>query len=194
MAKQSTRERIIVEGARIVHEKGFNNTGIHEILQAANVPKGSFYFYFASKEEFGLNILDYHNSLVRKWMAQQLEDSDLSPLASLRAFFDGLRSKYETTGCYGGCPIGNLAQEMADLSDAFRSKAEEALTAMRDAFARCLEAARQRREIGPALDPLETADFLLNSWEGALLRMKAQKDVKALETFCRMIFGRLLKE
>lgn len=194
MAKQSTKERIIIEGARIVHEKGFNNTGIHEILQAANVPKGSFYFYFASKEEFGLNILDYHNSLVRQWMAQHLEESGLSPLASLRAFFEGLCQKHETTGCHGGCPIGNLAQEMADLSDAFRAKAEEALTAMRDTFARCLEAARQRGEIDPTTDPLETADFLLNSWEGALLRMKAHKDVKALEIFCRTIFGRVLKE
>lgn len=192
MAKHTTKARIISEGARIVHEKGFNNTGIQEVLQSAGVPKGSFYFYFASKEEFGLSILEHHNTLVREWMGQQLDVSGLSPLASLRAFFDGLCCKYETTGCHGGCPIGNLAQEMADLNDTFRAKAEEAFTAMRDAFARSLESARQCGEIDPTLDPVETADFILNSWEGALLRMKAQKDVTALEVFRRMIFDRLL--
>jgi len=194
MAKHSSKTRIIAEGARIIHEKGFNNTGIHEVLQAAGVPKGSFYFYFSSKEEFGLSILDHHNSLVREWLAQQLDAPGISPLASLRAFFEGLCRKYETTGCCGGCPIGNLAQEMADLNDAFRAKAEEAFTEMRNAFAGCLETARQCGEIDPKTDPLEMADFMLNSWEGALLRMKARKDVKPLETFCRIVFDGLLKQ
>jgi len=193
MAKHSTKTRIITEGARIVHERGFNNTGIQEILQAAGVPKGSFYFYFSSKEEFGLSILEYHISLARVWLAEQLEASGSSPLASLRAFFEDRCRAYETNGCHGGCPIGNLAQEMADLSSAFCEKAEEALAVLRDTFARSLEAARQAGEIDPATDPREMADFLLNSWEGALLRMKAQKDVKPLETFCRMVFDGLLK-
>ena len=64
---------------------------------------------------------------------------------------------------------------------------------MGDALARCLEAARQCGEIEPAIDQYDTADFILNSWEGALLPMKAQKDVHPLTLFYLMIFGGLLK-
>jgi len=52
----NTRKRIIETGAAIIHRKGFNHTGIQEILNAAKVPKGSFYNYFKSKEDFGLQI------------------------------------------------------------------------------------------------------------------------------------------
>ena len=193
MAKENTKARIIAEGARIVREKGFNNTGIQEILQAAEVPKGSFYFYFASKEEFGLHLIDHHMALTRKWMAKYLEAAGLAPLASMKAFFDDVIHYFEAQGCQAGCPVGNIAQEMADLSEAFRAKVKEAFIEMRNALARCLEAARLCGEIDPRTDPYETADFILNSWEGALLRMKAQKDVQPLTLFDRMIFGVLLR-
>lgn len=193
MARETTRTRIIAEGARIVREKGFNNAGIQEILHAANVPKGSFYFYFSSKEEFGLQLIDHHSSLTRKWMAKHLEAPSSTPLASMKAFFDDVMQYFEAQGCHVGCPVGNIAQEMADLNEAFRAKVKEAFIEMQNALARCLEAARLCGEIDPKTDPYETADFILNSWEGALLRMKVQKDTQPLVLFDRMIFGVLLR-
>jgi TetR/AcrR family transcriptional repressor of nem operon len=65
--KQDTKAHILDMGAQIVHQKGFNATGIQEVLNAAAVPKGSFYFYFKSKEEFGLQLID-HFSFFQKWM------------------------------------------------------------------------------------------------------------------------------
>jgi TetR/AcrR family transcriptional repressor of nem operon len=56
--KQDAKERVLETGAAIVHRKGFHNTGIQEILKAAEIPKGSFYFYFDSKEDFGLQLVD----------------------------------------------------------------------------------------------------------------------------------------
>ncbi len=60
LAKISTRDKILEHAALIIHKKGFNNTGIQEILESAGVPKGSFYFYFRSKEDLGLALIDHY--------------------------------------------------------------------------------------------------------------------------------------
>ena len=57
--RDNTRNKLIETGAAIIHLKGFNNTGIQEILEAADVPKGSFYNYFRNKEDFGLQVVDF---------------------------------------------------------------------------------------------------------------------------------------
>ena len=70
MNAETTKQRIIKKGAELVYSNGFNNTGIQEVLHAADVPKGSFYFYFKSKEEFGLSLIDYFASFIMH-MAQK---------------------------------------------------------------------------------------------------------------------------
>ena len=60
MTKDSAKDRILTHAAQIIHKKGFNNTGIQEILESAGVPKGSFYFYFKSKEDLGLALIDHY--------------------------------------------------------------------------------------------------------------------------------------
>lgn len=193
MTREDTKAKILEVGAQIVHEKGFNNTGIQEILSAAGVPKGSFYFYFKSKDEFGLELVDYFVSLMGGWMDRHLADPRPSPVKALKNFFDELMAYFLEKGCKAGCPVGNIAQEMADLNEAFRARAEQAFTQMKQRIKGCLEAARECGEIDSVMDPDETADFILNSWEGALLRMKAQGDIRPLKIFDKMIFGGLLK-
>ena len=75
MAKETTRSRILEVGSTIIHQKGFNNTGIQEILDKAGVPKGSFYFYFKSKEDFGLALIDQFEAMVCGHLAAVLEDT-----------------------------------------------------------------------------------------------------------------------
>jgi TetR/AcrR family transcriptional repressor of nem operon len=192
MAREDTRARIIAEGARIVHLKGFNSAGVQEILHAAGVPRGSFYFYFRSKEEFGLALIDYYMEYFLGRMDAHFNSSGSSPLATLRAFFDEKLEDFRDAQFQGGCPIGNLAQEMGDLNEAFQAKLCEALDKIRERIVLCLSLAHQHHEIDPALDPEETADFILNSWEGALMRMKVARDNKPLLVFDHMVFERLL--
>jgi len=192
MTKQDTKLRILNEAAKIIHCKGFNNTGIQEILNASRVPKGSFYFYFKSKEDFGLQLIDHFQGFILRRMKDQLEASDASPLERLRRFFEGTLEGFRCGALAGGCPIGNLAQELGDSSDKFRMKLGNALDQMEDCVVRCLEEARDQGEIDQSLDPKETANFILNSWEGSILRMKATGGVEPLITFEKMIFDRVL--
>ncbi len=194
MRKETAKDKILAYGAQIIHQKGFKNTGIQEILHSAGVPKGSFYFYFKSKEDFGLELIDYYFNFFALMIESHLKGPEVTPLKRLQRFFERFRSICEQHGCKGGCPIGNLTQEMGGLSDTFQDKLRHALNKMKAGIAECLDLAQQEQEIDPALDVSETADFILNSWEGALLRMKAESNTAPLILFEKMVFGRVLKQ
>lgn len=193
MVKQSTRARIIEEGARLIHEKGFSNTGLQEILRASGVPKGSFYFYFKSKEDFGLAVIDYFLQFMAARMDSHLSDESLSHVGRLKSFFHEMMGFFRQEGYSRGCLIGNMAQELADLSDSLREKLKESLDGMETAIARCLQAAQDAGEVAADLDPKDAACFVVNSWQGALTRMKTEKNPEPLIVFDKMVFGRLLK-
>ncbi len=193
MTKQHTKTRIIAEGAKIIQKNGFNNTGILDVLKAAGVPKGSFYFYFKSKEDFGLEVINYLAESLRRTWTQSSESPADSPLDSLKKKFQDAAVYFQNTGCTGGCPIGNLAQEMGDINDTFRQRLEEVFREMKIMIAQYLRESQELDEINRSLDTNELADFILNSWEGALLRMKTEKSVAPLLIFNNTIFGTLLK-
>lgn len=193
MTKETTKMRILAEGARIIHENGFNHTGIQEILEAADVPKGSFYFYFKNKEDFGLQLVDFFLDSAVTQLESFLSHENADPIARLRSFFLMAKDRSEQRAFKGGCPIGNLTQEMADQKDSFRIKLNTAFGRMSKVIAEYLEQAQKMNRLSPALDARETADFILNSWEGALLRSKAQGSVAPMDVFDTMIFEKLLR-
>jgi len=192
MLRASKKLTILDKGAQIVHKKGFNHTGIKEILDAAGVPKGSFYHYFRDKEDFGLSLLDYYAGFFAQKAQELLRDKDNPALERLKMFFDSFHDFFEANGCELGCPIGNMTLEMGDISPAFRVKLEEIFLMIRRPVEALLAEARQKGEVSFRTSEREMADFIINSWEGAILRMKAQKSTEALELFNRMIFTTIL--
>ncbi|MBU1001835.1 MAG: TetR/AcrR family transcriptional regulator [Proteobacteria bacterium] len=189
---QGTRERIIEVGARIIHHNGFNNTGIKEILDAAEVPKGSFYFYFKNKEDFGLQVVDYYVVYFGRMAMGILDETDGPPLVRFRLLHEKFRDFYQAQECSLGCPVGNLAQEMGDLNPAFRKRLSRAIDGMASMYCSVLTEAQQAGDIDPALDVREVSYFLVSSWHGALARMKVTKDIEPLDLFIRMAFERVL--
>jgi len=194
MPIKDTRLSILEKGSRIIHKKGYNHTGIKEILDAAGVPKGSFYHFFKSKEDFGLNLLDHYAGFFVKKAQDLLNNTDTPPLQRLKNFFDGFHCFFEDNACELGCPIGNLSQEMGDLNPAFRKKLEEIFQMLVSPIEKLLKAAQEREELPQNVDTRELADFIINSWEGAILRMKVQKNPDALRLFDKMIFDGFLKQ
>jgi len=193
MTRRDTRTILLEKGAQIIHRKGFKHTGIKEILDAAGVPKGSFYHYFKSKEDFGLKLLDYYAGYIIGQAESLTEDNKSSAIERLRNFFDRFLCFFESVGCELGCPIGNLSQEMGDLSAPFRKRLEEIFLMIRSAVEEVLTEARQVGDLPEVVNAQEMADFIINSWEGALLRMKVQKTSEPLKLFDRIIFNDLLR-
>lgn len=190
--KQDTRQAILDAAAPLIHAQGFHRTGLKEILDAAGVPKGSFYFYFKSKEDFGLALIEHFSLRMRELSAPLLSQADLSPLARLRELFEGLCAVMEQGGCERGCPIGNLAQEMSDLSPAMRERLSQAMGNFSRTVRALLDEAAAQGETPPGLDPAQTAAFVVDAWEGAMLRAKTDKSPEALKRFLALVFGRLL--
>ena len=190
----NTRDRIIETGAEIIHRKGFNHTGIQEILNAASVPKGSFYNYFKSKQDFGLQIIDYFLAHFRRIAEDTLEDTRVSPLNRIYRFLTAFMEYFESQNYTGGCPIGNLAQEMGDLNPAFRQKLCEAIDMMIDAYCRVLTAAQNDGKIMKSLDIRETAGFIVAGWHGAIIQMKLTRSLAPLKNHRKFVFDYILKK
>lgn len=193
MAKDDTRHTIIREGARLVHAKGYNNTGLSDILAGAGVPKGSFYFYFKSKDDFGLAVIDYYREFIRGMGEAYLLDASIPPLERFSNFMDAYRDLFEKMDLRCGCPIGNLMQEMSDLSEDFRAKVGDVYSSMIGFLEQCIVQAKSRGDVSVDIDPAEAAQFILNAWEGAIMHMKLAKSTEPLQIFKRMVFERILK-
>jgi TetR/AcrR family transcriptional repressor of nem operon len=193
MSKEKTKTTLLEAGKRIFMEKGYNNSGIESILQAAGVPKGSFYYYFDSKESFGLEVLNRFAEYYDMRLDQYLGDESLSPLERLRKYFESGIDQLESKQCRNGCLVGNLSQEMADQSEVFRARLEEIFEGWVDRYADCLEQARKAGEIPAHLDARELAEFWLNCWQGAILRAKTMRSIAPLRTFLKTMFGYVLQ-
>jgi len=190
--KENIKQKILAAGASIIHRKGYNHTGIQEILQTVGVPKGSFYFYFKNKEDFGLQVIDYFVSFFGAQAAPVLNDNSIPPLERMKKFLEGFKVLFKEMNYECGCPLGNLAQEMGDLSPAFRTKLKDSLDLLIGLYADVLSEAKQAGDISEDLDIKETAGFIVSSWHGALIRMKIEKSDKPLDNHIRFIFNHIL--
>jgi TetR/AcrR family transcriptional repressor of nem operon len=193
MANKNVKNNLIEKGAEIIYIRGFNNTGINDILKTAGVPKGSFYHYFKDKEDFGVQLVDY---FLLRFLANAdtyLSQPSLSWVQSLKTFFHDFLVFFESNDFKGGCPIANFSLEMSDLNEAIRKKLEEAFGKMNDKIVAFLEKARANGELPDSLDLGKISNFILNSWEGALLRIKVSKDSTPMSFFESYVFDNLLK-
>jgi TetR/AcrR family transcriptional repressor of nem operon len=188
-----TKEKILEIGAEIIHSKGFNHTGIQEILQAAEIPKGSFYFYFKNKEDFGLQVIDFFVNQFNHITKDMLEDASIPPLERIKRVLEWFKEFFKSNDYTNGCPVGNLSQEMGDLSPNFREKLKGAIDSMAGGYAKVLQESQNAGEISKQLDVEELAYFIVSSWHGALIRMKVEKGPKPLENHIEFIFDHILR-
>lgn len=189
MGTQSTKERLLHTGVRLMLERGYNDTGIQDILEATGVPKGSFYHHFDSKEDYGLRVVDLYAEESHERLDAILSDGTRRPLERIRRFFDVSAGEYRAQGCRLGCLLGTLGQELAGINEAFRRRIDRHLEGMAEQFAACLAEARDAGELSPGMDPDELAEVLVASWEGAILRMRVLRSTAPLDAFIRFYFG-----
>ncbi|MCP4686492.1 MAG: TetR family transcriptional regulator, partial [Desulfobacterales bacterium] len=142
----------------------------------------------------GLQVIDYFIKLYGRQARGILNDHAIPPLRRLRRFMDEFKELFESMAYTRGCPVGNFAQEMGDLSPAFREKLKEAFDAMTHVYVGILEEAREAGDIPEHLDVGELAEFMIASWHGALIRMKVERSARPLETIHRFLFETILKK
>ncbi len=192
MSEKSTRDHLIDVGLDLMHRHGFNATGLTEILQAADVPKGSFYHFFGSKEEFAAAALEKYAAQRAEHSAAALSDATISPRKRLKRYFGDLVKIAGQHGSVPGCLLGRFSLEIAAESPQIRKRISASFGRWQNAIAAVLEQAITQKELPADTDAEALAGFLLNSWEGALLRSQADKSDAPLEAFLRFVFDGLL--
>jgi len=183
-ARNDKRDLILAKGAQVMTRRGYHGTGVLEIVQAAGIPKGSFYHYFASKEDFALQALEHlYLPRLERYQAALLE-SPLSPRARILGYYADLIAYFARQECPEyHCFIGSLSFEMAELSQPIGQQVEAILLRSVRVLADCLEQACAASELDADTDCLALAEFIGNAWEGALLRMKVGRSVTPLKIF-----------
>ncbi|WP_439859474.1 TetR/AcrR family transcriptional regulator [Pseudomonas sp. MBLB4136] len=178
------RDLILAKGAEVMTRRGYHGAGVQEIVQAAGVPKGSFYHYFASKEDFALQALRqlYEPRLQR--YEQALGNAALSPRARILGYYRELvehfaRQERPEHHCF----IGSLSFEMAELSPAIGAEVDAILQRSADILRHCLEQAQAAGELGADEDCDNLASFIASAWQGALTRLKVASNARVLDDF-----------
>ena len=190
--KPGTRDNLIRVGVKMLHEAGYSATGIKEIVDAAKVPKGSFYNYFESKEAFGKEVVDVYFDHGLAELRALLDDNDVPALLRLKAYFAKRIRDYQGAGFVRGCMLGNLSLEIADHSPMIRERLATHFGTWSSLFEACIAEAQSSGEIRSQASAAVLSQFLLNSWEGSLLRMRSEKSDEPLHQFMEVVFGSLL--
>ena len=188
MKRIHNKEDIVQVGLDIVLSRGFNATGVEAILKQANIPKGSFYNFFSSKEEFALAIIDRFVAERSELFYPIFVDESLSPLDRVKRSFEALIAAFEGNDCSKGCLLGNLGQEMSDHVENVRLRLEQSLQNWQGGLFQLLLQAQKEQAIPADMDAEMLAENLIASFQGALLRSKVKKSPEPLRNFIHFYF------
>jgi TetR/AcrR family transcriptional regulator, transcriptional repressor for nem operon len=192
--KPSHRDRILEAGLKVMFRKGYGGAGVRDIVAEAPAPQGSFTNHFRSKEAFAREVLDLYFEDLKRLVAETLGDTTRSPRRRLRRYLDIITERIADAEFSRGCLIGDFSLEAAPQSEMLQTRLSEIFTEWRAPFAACIAEGQAAGEIAETFTPHDLAEFLLSSWEGAILRMKVERSAEPLERFKRIVFMTIFKD
>jgi len=194
MSKPSHREAILNAGLKVMFRAGYEGATVRDICAAAGVPQGSFTNHFRSKEAFAQEVLDRYFANLQGTVRKALDDKSLTPRQRLQRYLEIISGFLAGDKWNRGCLIGDFSLETTSQSKPLRQRLEAIFREWRAPFAACIAEAQAIGEIDSTFDPMDLAEFLLASWEGAILRMKVERGPAALERFKTIVFQTVFKE
>ena len=181
--KEDNRNRALEIGIKILSHKGYHNLGLREVLEQANIPSGSFYYYFKSKEDFALKALEHYTDYVIEFYRSKLFTKDISYNKRLKSLFEAETEWLLSEDCKIGCMIGDLSSEMAGQIDSAQSTLESSYEKFQSIVERFLMEGQEDGAFSMDMKPQEMAMFFLSSRQGALARVKAIRSVEPYKVF-----------
>ncbi len=172
-----TRQDILAAAFSEIHRQGFQAASVANILADTGLTKGALYHHFPDKKALGLAVIDevIRPSFTAATMAPI--ESASSPLAALRALLDYKRETMSEEYLALGCPINNLMQEMSPLDEDFRVALSRLIGDWQDTLTRALTRARANGEVRAAVDPNQTALFIVSSLWGCIGVAKSLRSI-----------------
>jgi TetR/AcrR family transcriptional repressor of nem operon len=194
MRETNTRDLLIQEGLRSFLAYGYDGVGIGPVLSAVNVPKGSFYHFFRSKEDFAIAVLEAYVARYASFRESLKTGNARPPLSRLRSHFDALEKELVADFPAGGCLYGVLSQTITTLGPVLRKRLQESFQIWQESILHVLLQAQEVGDLDPAINAEEAAAFLIDAYEGALIRMKSEGVACTFRRFKRFALEPLLAQ
>src|SRR5213596_58723 len=194
MPRRSLRNKILRAGLPVMFRSGYHGASVRDICAAAGAPQGSFTNHFHSKEAFAVEVLDQYFDYLKGLVSEALNDETFTPRQRLERYLDVITDKLERDRWMLGCLIGDFSLQVSCHSKLLRKRLDSIFREWRTLFASCIAAAQSAGEVDSHFDATELAEFLLASWEGAILRMKVERSRAALERFKTIVFETVFQQ
>ena len=188
MARRNTRNAILNSGTKLLIERGYNACSVQDVTDAAGVPKGSFYNHFKSKEALAAEVLIEYG----KWSTDRsiLTNPGIPALTRLKKHFAALNEYFSR--CNDGCLVGKFMAEISDDMPRIRAGLLSVLNLWGEQISSAIEEGQRQGSIRTDLKAKELAAFLIDSYEGAILRTRVEKNPKALKSFVKVVFSSIV--
>jgi len=185
LPRRSTRNAILRAAMKEFIARGFSACSVEDITKAARVPKGSFYNHFKSKQSLAAEIVTEYGKGVTD--RSVLTDPAIAPLTRLKKHFAALNAYFSC--CKDGCLVGKFMAEVSVDTPQIRESLRRVLNVWGEELCSALAEGQRQGSIRKDLPADDLAAFLIDSYEGAILRTRLEKKPRALECFTRIVFS-----
>jgi TetR/AcrR family transcriptional repressor of nem operon len=179
LRSDNTRDRLIDVAMELFHSQGYQATGVAQILKQAEVNSGSLYYFFPTKEDLLLAVLEKYKTMLHPVLLEPIWSRIDDSIERIFGLLDGYRQMLMATDCTYGCPIGNLALEIGHSHTKARALLAENFQGWRDAVRECLDRAADR--LPENLDRAQLASFVLTVMEGAVMQSRTERSLRPFD-------------
>lgn len=193
--KENLKSDLLLEkGMEILWSKGYNGTSVNDIVKAAGVPKGSFYFYFDSKEDFVIKSLRRYFVQMFSPTRKILTDTSISPKARLIKFYEFRLSILKSElNCEKGCMAANLGSEIGEHNENIRKAVLDIHNEVIKIIVKVAKEAQKAGEIDPSINVKNLIEFIEDAGKGSMITMKEMKSSYPIDNFLKMVKSILFK-
>lgn len=188
MKHEAKQEYLIEKGMMLLWSKGYNATSVSDIVKAAGVPKGSFYFYFDSKEDFAVKAINAYFNMQFPKALEVLQNPNVGPKQRLLDFYEFrnqiLKEEFE---CKMGCLGCNLVNEMGEHNEAIRKAVENKTKIVKKYICEVVEEGQNYGELDATVEAMDLVNFMEDAGRGAMVSMKEMNTCYPIDNFIRML-------
>jgi len=187
-----TKKALLEEGMQQLAENGYHGTGIKKVLDVVKVPKGSFYNYFASKEAYVSDIIEDYNAQALSMFDDFVAQSNLSAIEQLKAIYQFMLDKLSENKCQQGCLIGSIAAEIGNTYELCQRTMQVGVGDWLSRITLLIATSQKQGSVRNDLPATDIAEVLWSAWEGSLIKMKMDGDIKAPKKIINLMLNQIL--
>ncbi len=187
--KKYSRNIAVEKGIALFRKQGYHNTSAADIVDTIGIPKGTFFGMFQTKEEYAIEVLQrYIDNTIEIIDLLLYQNASISASKRISQFYVALSKYYTAEGCAYGCLLNTLTSEVAGYNDAFGTLVRKGHAQILRKIEPCIREAQAAGDFRTDIDSYELTYFIHTSYDGATLKMKGERDEKALAIFLKTLF------